>query len=104
MRSGRAIEDWARENPGKVFREGGNWITRASGVAEIMCPCCWNGGGGTLRRVRLKGSDELFYLCDECDALWPVAQFEWDNNTAGLMDRSQALEARGLRGDDYESS
>jgi hypothetical protein len=98
----RAIEDWAKANPAKVFREGGNWMVRGSGLPEIMCPRCWNGGGGTLDRVRLKGSDELFYLCDECDALWPVEQFEWDNYRAGLMDRSQALEARGLRGDEYE--
>ena len=49
-----------------------------------------------------QGADELFYLCDECDALWLVEQFEWDNYTAGPMDRSQALEARGLRRHDYE--
>jgi hypothetical protein len=100
----RAIEELARAKPDQVHREGGNWITTASGVARIMCPRCWNGGGGALGRVRLKGSDELFYLCDECDALWPVEQFEWDNYTAGFKDRSQALEARGLEPTDYEIS
>jgi hypothetical protein len=98
----QAIEDFARQNPDKVFREGSNWITNASGRDLIMCPSCWNGGGGTLGRVRLKGSDELFYLCDECEELWPVEQFDWDNYTVGLM-TSQAREARGLRGDDYEA-
>jgi hypothetical protein len=53
---------------------------------------------GSLGCVRLEESDELFYLCDECDALWPVEQFERDNYTAGLMDRSEAIEgARAAR-------
>ena len=48
----------------------------------------------------MKGSDDVFYLCDECDALWPAEQFDWDNYTVGLTDRASALEARGLSADD----
>ena len=98
-----AILELARMNPDRVYREGGNWMWLApDGIARIMCPDCWNGGGGTLWPIRMTGSDDIFYVCDECDALWPVEQFDWDNHTAGLLDRSTALRERGLRGDDYE--
>ena len=99
----RTIYDAARADREHVYREGGNWIWLGpDGVARIMCPRCWNGGGGTLAPIRMKGSDEVYYLCDECDALWLVEQFDWDNYTGRLRDRSTALAERGLRGDDYE--
>ena len=95
------IFDLARAKPDRVYREGGNWMWLGpDAVARIMCPRCWNGGGGTLGSIRMKGSDACYYLCDECDALWPVEQFDWDNYTVGLLDRSNALEERGLRGDE----
>jgi hypothetical protein len=98
-----AILELAREKPDRVYQEGGNWMHLGpDGVARIMCPRCWNGGGGTLHPIRIKRSDDLFYLCDECEAVWPVEQFDWDNYTVGLLDRSTTLRERGLLETDYE--
>jgi hypothetical protein len=50
----------------------------------------------------MKGSDDVWYLCDECDSLWPVEQFDWDNSEVAGTNRSLALRERGLRETDYE--
>jgi hypothetical protein len=56
----------------------GNWVfIGPSGVHRIICPRCCDGGGGVLRRIQIGGEDDLFYLCDECDALWLVSDFRW---------------------------
>jgi hypothetical protein len=98
------LGDLARAEPDRLYREGGNWMwVGPEGVSRIVCPRCSPGGGGTLSRIRMKGSDDLFYLCDECDALWPVEQFDWHNYTVGLVNLSR-FEARGLFPDDWEDS
>jgi hypothetical protein len=98
-----AILELARRDPDHVYREGGNWMWLGpDGAARIMCPSCWNGGGGTLWPIRMKGSEDVWYLCDECDSLWPVEQFDWDNDEVGWNNRSVALRARGLSETDYE--
>ena len=98
-RDRNGLEDIARFAQGsdRVYQDGGNWMWLGSdGIGRIMCPRCWNGGGGTLSRIRMKGVDQVFYLCDECDALWPIDQFDWHNCSRAFEDLSQALEARGL--------
>jgi hypothetical protein len=98
------IAAFARETD-RVYLDGGNWMCRRpDGVSQIMCPRCWNGGGGVLSPIRPKGSDEVFYLCDECDATWPVDQFDWRDCTVAFEDRSQALARRGLAGGDWEDA
>jgi hypothetical protein len=100
----RDIFDLARAKPDRVYRDGINWMWLGRGdVARIICPRCWNGGGGTLGPIRIKGSDDLFYLCDECDATWPAEQFDWDDYIIGMRDRESMLHERALRDDDYEA-
>ena len=67
-----------------------------------MCPRCWNGGGGTLWQIRMKGSDDVFYVGDECDSLLPLNQFNWDNEEVGLLNLGVVLRERGLLEADYE--
>jgi hypothetical protein len=94
--------DLARAEPDRVYREGTNWMwVGPDNVARIMCPRCWNGGGGYLATIRLKGSADAFYWCFECDALWPVEQFDWGHYTVALLDLGTTLDARGLRFDDF---
>jgi hypothetical protein len=82
----RDIFDLARAKPDRVYWDGGNWMWTGQGdVARIICPRCWNGGGGTLRPIRIEGADDVFYLCNECEGLWPIEQFDWDNYTVGLL-------------------
>src|SRR4051812_5644508 len=96
------IAEFARASD-RVYKEDRNWMwVGPDGVARIMCPSCWNGGGGTLWLIRMKGSDEVWYLCDECDSLWPVEQFDWDNDEVGCINRTVALRERGLLETDYE--
>jgi hypothetical protein len=98
------IAAYAREND-QVLLDGANWIfVGPDGVSRIMCPGCWNGGGGTLAQIRMKGSPEIFYWCDECDSLWPVEQFDWKNAEAEASNRSVALRERGLNENDWEAA
>jgi hypothetical protein len=52
-RSGpNGIAEYARES-NRVYREGRNWTSLGpDGVARIMCPSCWNGGGARSGRSR----------------------------------------------------
>ena len=96
--------NYARANPDRYYREGGKWMwLDGGGVAQIVCPRCCDGGGGTLRLIRIEGSDDVFYTCDECEALWHVEQFDWDNYTVGLRDLGTTLRERGLGETNYDA-
>ena len=59
------------------------------------------GGGGVLDRIQMRGSDDVFLLCCECEALWLEGDFRWDDYTHGLRDfQTVLIDERGLRYDD----
>jgi diadenosine tetraphosphate (Ap4A) HIT family hydrolase len=86
----------------RSYRSGGNWMwICADGVHRITCPeCGFAGGGGVLYRIEMRGSDDVFLCCDECEALWEQEHFRWDDDDHGKRSLSSMMDERGLVWDD----
>ncbi len=57
---------------------------------DIVCPNC---GQDWVKPYRIKKTDELFQLCDECDAVWAIGI---EPNLKAFWDFRAFMAVRGL--------
>lgn len=41
---------------------------------KVVCPRCYPGGGGFIYKAKICNIDQIFFICDECDALWEKSE------------------------------
>jgi hypothetical protein len=78
----------------RMSQERRESILRAITKAKVaVCPCC--DGQGDVVTARIDKTEEVVYLCDECDTLW---QLETDISSKPGVCFSQYVKPLGLKG------